>query len=299
MSRQGTIRRYALIIEKVSREDFPSKKQILDYLDFHGFEISDRTLSRDIAAIRLEFHTEITYHSGKDGYFIDYDNSIDIDGFMRFLEIVNTAELLVESLKQSKDSLENISFDQGGGLRGVELLKPLLGAIRDHRKITFKHLNYQTGKTNTFTLSPYLLKEYQNRWYVIGLVAGMKDLRTFGVDRITELEVKTDTFVPSPKYNPKETFKDTIGLFYSMRKKERVVLSFTPSQGNYIKSLKLHSSQTELVNDDTEYRIELNIIPNLEFIQIILMHSDQVRVIEPQWLIDEIKSLLKNTLKKY
>ncbi len=299
MSRQGTIRRYALIIEKVSRNFYPSKQEMLDHLDNHGFEISGRTLTRDVAAIRLEFDVEITWHHGKRGYYIDEENSIDMPSFLRFLEIVNTADLLISSLKDSKDSLDHISFDQGGGLRGVENLKPLLQSIKDHRRITFKHLNYQTGKIHTFTLSPYLLKEYQNRWYIIGLVAGMKDLRTFGVDRILELTIKTDTFTPNPKFDPKEKFQDLIGLEYSMNKKQRIVLSFSPSQGKYISSLPLHRSQRVIVDDNKEFRIELNIIPNFEFTQQILMNCDHVKVIEPKWLVDEVINRLKNTLKLY
>ena len=55
MSRQGTIRRYTLIIEKINRNQYPSFTEIQDYLDDFGFSISKRTLERDIAAIRNEF----------------------------------------------------------------------------------------------------------------------------------------------------------------------------------------------------------------------------------------------------
>ena len=104
MSKHGSIRRYTLIIEKIGRNQFPSFKVIKDYLFDHGFEVSARTIQRDIEQIRYEFGIEIKYDRNWKGYFIDTETSINTDSFLRFLEIVNTAELLTESLKESKNS---------------------------------------------------------------------------------------------------------------------------------------------------------------------------------------------------
>lgn len=299
MSRQGTIRRYTLIIEKINRKQFPSFKEIQDYLEDLGFGVSKRTIERDIEAIRNEFGMEITFNRSKEGYFIDEENSINIDSFLRFLEIVNTAELLTESLSDSKHALDYISFDKGGGLKGIELLKPLLKAIKEHRKIKFQHFNFHTEKSKKYSLKPYLLKEYQNRWYVVGVVSGMNETRTFGLDRIEELEVRDDIFKPDPLIQPMHNFDDTIGLVYSDSLKEKVVLSYTPNQGHYVKSLPLHKSQKVIVDDEKECRIELNVVTNYELIQQILLHHSNVKVIEPKWLADEVKSLLKKAFDQY
>src|SRR5690606_39093181 len=104
MSKHGTIRRYTLIIEKMKRGQFPSFQDIKTYLHDHGFEIGDRTIQRDIEQIRFEFGIEIKYDRTGNGYFIDYENSLNVESFFRFLEIVNTAELLTESLHESRDT---------------------------------------------------------------------------------------------------------------------------------------------------------------------------------------------------
>lgn len=299
MSRQGTIHRYTLIIEKINRNQFPSFQEIQEYLYDCGFEVSKRTIERDIEAIRNEFGLEITFNRSKAGYFIDQENSINIESFLRFLEIVNTAELLTESLQESKETLNYISFDKGGGLKGIELLRPLLQATKEHRKISFKHFNFHTEKSRKYAMSPYLLKEYQNRWYVVGVVSGINEMRTFGVDRIEELEIKDELFKADPKLNPQERFNDAIGVVYSTSEKQRVILSFVPSQGHYVKSLPLHSSQKVLIDNDEEYRIEMKVVPNYELIQLILMNNDKVKVMKPEWLAQEIKELLEETLKKY
>ena len=299
MSRQGTIRRYTLIIEKISRNHYPTFQEISSYLEGFGLGASTRTIERDLQAIRNEFGIEIAYNKTNNGYYIDYDNSVNIESFMRFLEIVNTAEILTESLSDSKESLNYISFDSGGGLVGIEHLKHLLQAVKEHRKISFKHFNFHTNKYKSFTMKPYLLKEYQNRWYVVGVVAGINELRTFGIDRISELIINPETFIPDKSINPIEKFEATIGLVYSLHSQQKIVLSFTPNQGNYVKTLPLHKSQKILIDNDQECRIELNIIPNYEFTQKILMNADTVKVLQPKWLVEEIKSLLKSTLNLY
>lgn len=299
MSRQGTIRRYTLIIEKINRNQFPSFSDIQDYLDDYGFGVSKRTIERDIEAIRNEFGLEITYSRTKEGYFIDKENSINMEAFLRFLEIVNTATLLSESLSDSKEALNYISFDKAGGLKGIEHLKPLLQAIKENRKIKFKHFSFQSQKNRTYTMLPYLLKEYQNRWYIVGIVIGLYQVRTFGLDRISQLELKEERFTPDPDINPKENFENIIGVVYETSKKQEVILSFTPSQGHYVKTLPMHSSQKVLVDNEEECRVALNIIPNYELIQHILMHHNNVKVIAPDWLKEEVKECLKSALEQY
>jgi len=63
--------------------------------------------------------------------------------------------------------------------------------------------------------------------------------------------------------------------------------------------LPLHTSQKVLIDNDTELRISITVIPNYELNQLILKHGDTVKVIEPEWLVDEIKENLKITLEKY
>ena len=55
MSKHGTIRRYTLIIEKLRSNQYPSFEEIKRHLFSIGFEISDRTIQRDIEQIRYEF----------------------------------------------------------------------------------------------------------------------------------------------------------------------------------------------------------------------------------------------------
>lgn len=299
MSKHAEIRRYFLIIEKIRNGKYPSFTEIRDFLYQQGFQVGDRTIQRDMEQIRFEFGVEIKYDRIRRGYIIDYDNSVNIESFFHFLEIVNTAELLTQSLLESKDALRHISFDTGGGLKGINNLRPLLFAVRERRKVSFRHYNFQTDKTTDYTVKPYLLREYQNRWYVVGLVGDTKKLRIFGIDRITDLEVKAETFVRDRTPDPASLFDYTIGLVFSQNTAQDVILSFTPTQGKYVKSLPLHKSQEILIDNIQECRVKLYVIPNYELTQEILRLGDTVKVLEPEWLATEIRQILKKTLKQY
>ena len=143
------------------------------------------------------------------------------------------------------------------------------------------------------------MREYQNRLYVIGIIGRLNEFRTFGIDRIENLEIKSDTFEPDKKENPIEFFENIVGLTYSINKLEEVILSFTPLQGKYVKALPLHKSQKIIEDNEKELIIKLTIIPNFEFEQKILMLGDRVKVIKPEWLVVEIKETLKSSLKQY
>lgn len=288
MSQRGTIKRYTAIIEKVGNKQFPSAQLILEYLEDLGFSISKRTLERDFDAIRNEFGVEITYDTSRRGYYIDEANSIELSAFLRFLEIVNTADLLTESLADSKHTLDYIHFDQGGGFRGIEHLRPLLQAIREQREIKFKHFSYQREKWHHFSVHPYLLKEYQNRWYVVGWVKGIKDYLTFGLDRIKDLTILPSTFERDANVDLPARFDATIGVIYGNGKRERIVLWFNAEQKHYVKSLPLHPTQKIVTENDEGLTIELYVVPNYELVQHILMHHAFVKVIEPVWLAEEV-----------
>jgi predicted DNA-binding transcriptional regulator YafY len=298
MSNQGTIKRYILIVEKTNSNRCPSFSEIKAYLHQHGFEISARTLQRDIEQIRIEFGIEIKYDRGRNGYFIDKDRSVDLDTFLGFLDTVATADLLTQSLKESKTAMNYISFESEGSFRGVGYLKDILFAIKNRRKISFVHENYTAGTRKKYRIDPYLLKEYQNRWYVIGIVEG-RHFRTFGIDRIEALEVAAEVFKAEKFENPSVLFDNIIGLTNAEGRVEEVLLSFHPVQGKYIKSLPLHRSQKVLKDSKKELVVSLNLVPNFELQQKLLMMGNAVKVLKPVSLARDIKRTLSLALKQY
>ena len=299
MSTQGTIKRYHLTVEKVANAIFPSFEEIKSYLHDQGFEISPRTLQRDIEQVRNEFGVEIKYDRAKNGYYIDKEDSLNLESFLRFLEMMVTANIIADCLKDGRDNMNYLNFESKGNLRGIEYLKDFLLAIRTQRVVNFTHENFQTEKRKKVIMKPYLLKEYRNRWYVIGNVEGIKEFRIYGIDRITELIVTKEKFKLSKSTEVIDLFENTIGLLYDEHELQEVHLAFEAIEAKYVKSLPWHQSQVLLSENTKETVFKLNITPNYELKQKILMLGANVRVVKPAWLAKEIKEILVETLKQY
>ena len=288
-----------LIVEKLSKGKHASLNELKDFLFDHDFEFSERTLQRDLEQIRNEFGMEIEYNRIKNAYFINKSKSINIDSFLRFLEIVNTANLLTDSIRKGQNALNYIYFESYGLQKGMDHLKALLFAIQNKRYINFIHENFVSGKKKSYSIQPYMLKEYQNRWYIIGSIKNQSAYRTFGIDRITALEVSDQTFKLNNIEEVLYLFDNTIGLVYDQHPVEDIILSCTPLQGKYLKSLPLHKSQQIISDTKKEVRLKIRVASNYELQQKILMLGSDIKVIKPAWLAKEIAQMLKNTLKQY
>lgn len=295
----GTLRRYQLIIEKLSRNGYASLAEIKSYLYDRGFSIANRTLQRDIEKLRFEFDVNIIYNRSRNGYYIDAASQKGADKFLRFAQTAHTTQLIAATLHDGKNKLQYFSFESRGDLKGMEHLPALLSAIESNSKVQITHTRFGQDLSKTYTVLPYLLKEYQNRWYLVGVSEEAGDFRSFGIDRIESFTVLEETFSRDAWPDPEPFFDHTIGIVYSLNEIEEVELSFDPYQGNYIKTLPLHDSQVIVEDNDQELRIRVDIRPNFEFQQIILGYGNRVKVIKPGWLVQEIKKNLKANLKQY
>jgi predicted DNA-binding transcriptional regulator YafY len=298
MATYPMIKRFKIILESISKNNFPSKQKILDILFDTGFEINERTLDRDVNRLRDDFGIEILYSYTHKGYYLDAESSLALPDLLRYFELLSTGSFLTGTLKSYKSAMKHISFDQDGGLKGTDWLPTILEAIV---KRQFVQLVYQKfmDEEKTHTIAPYLLREFRNRWYVVGLYKNDTTFISFGVDRIKSLQVLDRKFEVNTSLKPKEWFDNVIGFPYNNTDIKKVVLSFTPMQGKYIKTLPLHHSQEILIDNDTELRIALYLIINFELKMEILKYGSAVKVLEPQYLVDNIKQELLEALKKY
>ena len=302
MSLQGTIKRYFLIVSLVRQNQRPSLSEILNMLHSEGFKISKRTLDRDIEDIRNEFGIEMVYDKIKKGYFVDLTESLNIDNILRFFELSISAQVMIDSFKEGKEALQFVSFDSSDSLIGVHWLRNLMMAIRTHRIICFDHTSFQTGDTWHYEVHPYFLKEYKGRWFIYAYVPAIKDFRIFGIERIDKLILADEYYKPIKKFIPAEKFEHIIGislLAYQEQPIQTIVISTTAEQGRYMKSLPWHPSFTPLVDDENEFQFSLTIMPNNEFIQMMLNYCNLVTVVKPQWLRDTLKKILSESARKY
>lgn len=289
------------------------------------------TIQKDIDAMRndgaLGYDAPIAYSKLHKGYYYtdsDFtinavaldDASLDAIQFAAatlyqfrdtdiFKNFQSALDRIYEAVKARKlddaESLEAlIQFEKAPFVKGTEFLSAIVRAIKNCEKIRFTYRKFDSDKSKTHTVHPYLLKEYQERWYVVGLLEKIEKITVFGLDRIEELQVlDNDCFERNKNFDPGKIFNNVIGVTLPADKPQWITLSFSPLQGNYIKTKKIHQSQTVLVDNEKECRVQLKVVPTRELLMQILSWGPEVKVVEPASLKKQIRDLLKSTLKNY
>jgi predicted DNA-binding transcriptional regulator YafY len=109
------------------------------------------------------------------------------------------------------------------------------------------------------------------------------------LDRIQGLEVTTEVFKPITGFHADDYFKYSFGISVSNKlSPETIVLSFTAQQGAYVLSQPLHTTQELVSQSDDAIVVSITVIPSFELKSQLLSYGSSVRVLEPQWLKQEI-----------
>ncbi|ELV7525254.1 conserved hypothetical protein [Flavobacterium psychrophilum] len=291
------VRRISLLLAYLKRNSYQNKQAILNYFEDNDKGFNERTLYRLNETLSRDFGIEIVFDYNNDGYYFDEEQSINPEAFLSLLEILVTAELFSTNFKEKNSALTYVEFENKAAIETLPNFKTILNAIQQNLPITFNHYSFYQLKEEEYALKPYLLKQYQNRWYVIGETE--KGYRTFGIDRIKNIIIGTKKFKPKTE-EAKDKFSHVIGLNYIDHKIESIKLSFHLSQKPYVLSLPLHHTQKEInLENDKTFDIELLIHPNFEFRQQILKYGSLVKILQPKWLAEEIKEEHKKAFESY
>lgn len=126
------------------------------------------------------------------------------------------------------------------------------------------------------------------------------NVKSFALDRLSSLNITISTFTYPANYNIENTYRYCFGIISpSDEEPQDIVLSFDPFQGKYIKTLPLHSTQQILISNDDELRIKLRLCVTYDLVMELLSFGDNMKVIEPHSLADEIMIAHKKAHNQY
>jgi len=212
----------------------------------------------------------------------------------KIVDAVNINRIMAE-----RPELDFILFDRGNYVAGGIFLEKIVMAIKDARQIEFSYKKHGENKVKQYILSPYILKEYRNIWYVIGQDSKIKEIKTFGLDRILEMRISNEAIEQNLSFDKKKYFKNAFGITSYHSDPVEVVLSFSKKSGDYIKAVPLHPSQQILADTEKELRIQLTVYPTYDFIMQLLSYGSEVEILSPVFFKKQIIEILNNTLNKY
>lgn len=166
-----------------------------------------------------------------------------------------------------------------------------IATITKEEVLEIEYKDFKSKEPFNLTFHPYYLKQYNNRWFVLGLNEEL-DITTWNLalDRIESIN-QTRKKYKSTDIDWNDYFYDIIGVTrFQDKEPETVVLEFSMGIAPYIETKPLHPSQkSEWV--DGKLRVTIKVIPNYELESLILSFGNAVSVLNPEALKRKIEQL--------
>ena len=190
-----------------------------------------------------------------------------------------------------------IGFEQNRDLQGLRYLSDLINCVIKHQPVIIDYHPFGRDVLK-WTIHPYYLKQYNNRWFLLGFNPEYEDLSIVALDRIESVAHADITFKRNLDFNFEAYFRDIIGVSIEKGKEvEHVRLKFSPDRLPYVLSKPIHYSQE--IENETEGIISLDVIPNKELISELIWFGEDVEVLSPDSLREEIKEKIAKMYQKY
>ena len=189
-----------------------------------------------------------------------------------------------------------LSFEENAGYVGIDWLKDVFDAIINQQPLQVDYRNFE-DKEFRWTLHPYYIKQYNNRWFLIGYNPEYDDISNVALDRIDDITPIHIDYIPNTNIDFERYFSNVIGVTVKKGEPIPIKLHFTPTRLQYVITKPIHHSQ--VCTDPDSGIVSLNLIPNKEFESIILSYGPDVEILEPDYLRKQIMEKIEQCFKKY
>lgn len=229
-------------------------------------------------------------------YYIENPENIDDDQLKKWmLDTFAAGNLISENLHLKERILV------GDIPSGRDYLTDILEAMKDNRVINITYHPYNKQEASTFPIEPYCVKLFENRWYVLGYTKKHRELRTYALDRMENLEIWDERFVLPKNFSASRFFEPYYGIYTDRKiKPVRVVVRSIWENAPYMKSLPLHHSQCVIEEIPEKYTdFEFYLAPTYDFVMKLMQYGDFLTVLEPKSLRQTMKDTVANMAKMY
>lgn len=223
-------------------------------------------------------------------------------GFTHFRELDGMVQKLEDHVSSQKEMRSPIiHFDKNENLKGLQFIDIIYKAIQEKKVLQISYQSFKARQPGDIYLHAYLLKEYNNRWFVVGHSESNPKLLTLALDRI--VSVKTLESIPYKhlnSFNPDNFYKDIIGVTVNTGDPvETVELFVKRRNAPYVITKPLHHSQEVLSKSKEGVLIRINVKLNYELEREILGYGESIIVVRPDRLKRKIAQRLKQGVNNY
>ncbi|MDE7125456.1 MAG: WYL domain-containing protein [Muribaculaceae bacterium] len=258
-----------------------------------GRPLARRSFFNYREGIQQVFDIDIKCDSSTFEYFIEEHDEYDKSVTNWVLNSTSVSNML----SASRDISNRIFLEQIPSARLY--LDQIVDAIRRNVRLRFDYSPYYRSQTTTgILLDPYFLKIFRQRWYITGMNIVDGKIKTYALDRMSTVNVTTDSFVLPDDFDAESFSRDAFGIIFTQGEVHEIVLRADTRQAKYLRTLPLHPSQQEMLHDTfSDFHYRLRITPDL--VREILSFGASVTVISPPQLRVMVKDALKNALDNY
>lgn len=206
----------------------------------------------------------------------------------------------LEHTFQLKSTQNLISFEENQFLTGREFIGPIYNAIVNKQVLNIVYQSFKQENPVQLEFHSYHLKQYNNRWFVFGIVTGNANITNLSLDRINSVEESKANYIQNSDVDFEEFFEDVIGVSVPTNSTpQKILLKIESVLWPYIKTKPLHGSQ-KVKHETNEYVIiQLEVHLNYELESLILSLGEAIEVLEPLELREKIRIRIHQLLKKY
>ncbi len=221
-------------------------------------------------------------------------------GFSHFSEVDSMVQKLEDKVYAARNHTEPvIDFEKNENLKGLELLDRLYEAIIKKESLEIRYQSFRAKTANTFTFHPYLLKEYRNRWFLLGVKDETSPVLNLAIDRIQAIEEGTMPYLLERKNEVRNFFKDVIGVTVDRVRPLNIHLFVAKNNAPYVLTKPLHHSQKLISEDENGIVLEITVKPNYELEREILGFGESMQVLKPENIKKRINYRLKKSIEAY
>jgi len=205
-------------------------------------------------------------------------------GFSHFNEVtemVNKLEDKIYSEKHQQPSV--IDFEKNELLAGIQWLDVLYKAIVSKSTVQLTYQSFKARQSSDIIFYPYLLKEYRNRWFILGMTKKGKEIITFALDRIQNiLLLSSELFREHKSFDPHTYFNDIVGVTRNAADTPTHIEFFANhSQAPYIKTKPIHASQQIVEESKSGIIFSIDVVPNFELERELIGFGEGLKILSP------------------
>lgn len=222
-------------------------------------------------------------------------------GFSHFAEMESFVQRLEDYVYANKSQKKQvIDFEKNDNLKGLEYLDVLYKAIINNKVLKIEYQSFTARQAVIIELHPYLLKEFRNRWFVIGGKHNSNEILNLALDRIINITYSLNQYAVNQDFDALAYFQNVIGVTVDRNKRPEDILLFVHKKhAPYIETKPLHHSQKVVRRSRNGIVIRLLVQHNFELEKEILGFGDGMIVLSPLSLKSNIRNRLRNSLDTY